>query len=41
MDKGTQEIRLMHWAELVKECHNSGMKVREWCQQISMVTFTL
>lgn len=33
MDKGTQELRLMHWAELVKECHNSGMKVREWCQQ--------
>lgn len=29
MDKGTQELRLMHWAELVKECYNSGMKVRE------------
>lgn len=33
MDNGTRELRLMHWTELVKECHNSGLKVKDWCQQ--------
>jgi hypothetical protein len=31
MDNITHEMRLAHWADQIRECHNSGMTVRAWC----------
>lgn len=28
-----RKIKLEHWAAIIHECMNSGMKVRDWCAQ--------
>ena len=33
MDKSTSILRLQVWTERVRECHNSGMTVKDWCGQ--------
>ena len=33
MDKSTSMFRLQVWTECVRECHNSGMTVKDWCGQ--------
>ena len=33
MDKSTSMLRLQVWTERVRECHNSGMTVKDWCGQ--------
>ena len=29
----TREYRLSQWLPLIKDCRNSGMKVKDWCRQ--------
>ena len=33
MDKSTSILRLQVWTERVRESHNSGMTVKDWCGQ--------
>ena len=33
MDKSTSMLRIQVWTERVRECHNSGMTVKDWCGQ--------
>lgn len=29
----TREYRLSQWLPIIKECRNSGMSVKDWCEQ--------
>lgn len=31
--ESTREYRLSRWLPIIKECHSSGMQVKEWCRQ--------
>ena len=33
MDKGTKELRLAQWAGIIKEQKESGLTVKDWCNQ--------
>ena len=33
-------VRRKEWAEQVRECQNSGLSVREWCQQNGINVYT-
>lgn len=36
MDKITYEMRLMQWTQIIRECHNSGMSVKDWCLETNV-----
>jgi len=36
IDETTRKIRLSQWAEMVRECKQSGMTVRAWCIENGM-----
>lgn len=29
----TKNFRLKQWAEIIHQCHDSGMQVKDWCAQ--------
>ena len=29
----TQEIRIKQWINIIRECHNSGMTNKSWCEE--------
>lgn len=33
MDKGTKELRLAQWAGIIREQKESGLTVKDWCNQ--------
>lgn len=33
MDKRIKDLRLQHWAEIIREANNSGLSKSEWCRQ--------
>ncbi|WP_280527251.1 hypothetical protein [Clostridium sp. BJN0001] len=40
MDKSTNEIRLIKWASIIKECRSSQMTVTSWCNENNINTKT-
>ena len=40
IQKIKKEVRRKEWAEQVRECQNSGLSVREWCQQNGINVYT-
>ena len=36
----TQEVRLRYWAEIMRECKESGVTIRKWCKDNNIVEKT-
>jgi putative transposase len=32
MDKATHEMRIVQWTEIIRQCNNSGISKRTWCE---------